>query len=398
MVDGTATAYLQDLAGGLPVVVVETTAGIPTRYVYGLDLLVQLDSGDVPAFYHADGLGSTRAMSDLAGQGAATYTYDAFGTLRSQMGGAESAFTFSGEQVDPEAGLVFLRARYYDPAVGRFISRDYWRGVARAPQTHNRYVYVSKSPTNQVDPAGLFTRDQFISVLVTAYNFYNDITGSGEEIIDAVVEVGGAVYDYLSYANDLEAIANTPSSDEFVDYAYEHGATRELEQQYGSGTIESFGRIEYEHRETAKRAVVGFDRAFGTADRTGMYTLLKLLFGVDLQLDTPIQRGVTQLDDTDMAEPGRPIDIYAHIGDLRREPRPQPPSSTFGDLLKPQSTAIRQAATSSCSHTGGNLAPFGNCCGYALAVQLLDIYAQLDFASNRYPSFGAGAASLGTPA
>jgi RHS repeat-associated protein len=151
-VNAAGTTYVQDVQAGLPVVLAETTGGQTSLYVYGNDLLARVDAAGTPAFYHADGLGSVRALSDLAGALTDAYTYDAFGALRSQTGGAGQPFTFTGEQADGELGLVFLRARYYDPAVGRFITIDpTWDGRMARIQ---RYTYGLNNPIIYTDPSG----------------------------------------------------------------------------------------------------------------------------------------------------------------------------------------------------------------------------------------------------
>jgi len=155
-VNAAGTAYVQDVQAGLPVVLAETTGGQTSLYVYGNDLLARVDAAGTPAFYHADGLGSVRGLSDLAGARTDAYTYDAFGALRSQTGGAGQPFTFAGEQADGELGLVFLRARYYDPAVGRFLGKDAVGGSVQHPQTWNFFVYVYNHPTGLVDPVGFW--------------------------------------------------------------------------------------------------------------------------------------------------------------------------------------------------------------------------------------------------
>jgi RHS repeat-associated protein len=63
---------------------------------------------------------------------AATYTYDAFGALRNASG-PTAPFLFTGEQRDPSTNLYYLRARYYDPATGRFLTRDPFPGLAFDP-------------------------------------------------------------------------------------------------------------------------------------------------------------------------------------------------------------------------------------------------------------------------
>ena len=86
-----------------------------------------------------------------AATGAVTgaYTYDAFGAfgaVRSHTG-AGTEWSFTGEQNDP-TGLEYLRARYYDPATGRFLSRD------PLPGGHP-YVYAVNNPALLIDPLGL---------------------------------------------------------------------------------------------------------------------------------------------------------------------------------------------------------------------------------------------------
>jgi len=84
-----------------------------------------------------------------------SYIYEAFGSLVASSGTTETVYGFTGEQFDDEVGLQYLRARYYDPEVGRFVSRDPDLGLVWFPQTLNRYVYVSNDPINNTDPIGL---------------------------------------------------------------------------------------------------------------------------------------------------------------------------------------------------------------------------------------------------
>jgi RHS repeat-associated protein len=81
-------------------------------------------AGTETRYYLTDGLGSTMALTDEDGDVVNTYDYDVFGTVRGISGFQPNAFTFAGEQLDGSTGLQYLRARYYDPEVGRFMSRD----------------------------------------------------------------------------------------------------------------------------------------------------------------------------------------------------------------------------------------------------------------------------------
>jgi RHS repeat-associated protein len=71
-----------------------------------------------------DHLGSVRTETDALGQVTVARHFDPFGVPLGVDGG--SPFGYTGEWWDAGMGLVFLRARYYDPAVGRFITRDSW--------------------------------------------------------------------------------------------------------------------------------------------------------------------------------------------------------------------------------------------------------------------------------
>ncbi|HPH98289.1 MAG TPA: RHS repeat-associated core domain-containing protein [Anaerolineaceae bacterium] len=156
-VNGIVTDYLQDQAAGLPVVVRETASGTISEYVYGTDMLAMSSGGWL--FFHTDGLGSTRAITNPGGTVTERYSYDAFGGERSHMGSSTQPFTYTGEQVDPEAGFIFLRARYYDPMGGRFINRDQFKGVMASIQTLNRYLYTINNPIKANDPSGMFIEE-----------------------------------------------------------------------------------------------------------------------------------------------------------------------------------------------------------------------------------------------
>ncbi|MFN8558827.1 MAG: RHS repeat-associated core domain-containing protein [Dehalococcoidia bacterium] len=134
---------------GLPQVI-----GDGAEYVRGHGLISRITGGTVATHAHADGLGSVRLLTDGAGAVVGTQQYDAFGAPRTQAG-TRLGFTYTGEQVDAEGGLVYLRARYYDPATGRFLTRD---PAARRPGAPcepacGHYV-IKERPVSWVDPTG----------------------------------------------------------------------------------------------------------------------------------------------------------------------------------------------------------------------------------------------------
>jgi len=158
--DGVTTTYVIAIlpvlgagTGGLPQVLVETTGENSTAYLHGHDLLAEEDTAW--AWHLNDGLGSVRQLTGGNGDVTLTQGYTPFGLLLWQEGDTATTYGFTGEQQDPTVALVFLRARYYDPATGRFLSKDPWAGTSLRPETLNGYAYVLNNAPNGVDPSGM---------------------------------------------------------------------------------------------------------------------------------------------------------------------------------------------------------------------------------------------------
>jgi RHS repeat-associated protein len=80
-------------------------------------------------------------------------TADDVTLLESALG---NPFLFTGREYDPETGLIYLRARYYDPSTGTFLQEDSFPRFLEDSQSLNRYSYVYNNPINATDPSGHF--------------------------------------------------------------------------------------------------------------------------------------------------------------------------------------------------------------------------------------------------
>jgi len=98
---------------------------------------------------HEGKVGSITHTVDMNGSVRNEYDYDTFGTrshVKTVDTGSNQHFGYTGEMLDAESGLLYLRARYYDPSIGRFISADPYLGRMAEPVTQNRYLYVHNNP------------------------------------------------------------------------------------------------------------------------------------------------------------------------------------------------------------------------------------------------------------
>jgi RHS repeat-associated protein len=153
---GAAGRIPRRIRTALPQVLRETDGtGAPVAdYVYGGSQLLSQRRDSETSFYLPDGQRSTRALANGNGEVTDTYEYDAFGQMRARTGGTSNIYLYGGEQFDPSLQLYYLRARYYDPASGRFNARDPFMGRSTRPASLHPYAYASADPINRRDPTG----------------------------------------------------------------------------------------------------------------------------------------------------------------------------------------------------------------------------------------------------
>jgi len=127
-----------------------------TVYIYGLDAIAQAGGTTDPKYLLYDGHGSVRQLSNNIGNSIASYSYDAYGSARGfNPAAAATKLLYAGEFFDSHLGFYYNRARWYDPAVGRFNRLDPFAGANHDPQSLHKYLYGHCNPVNGADPSGM---------------------------------------------------------------------------------------------------------------------------------------------------------------------------------------------------------------------------------------------------
>ena len=128
---------------------------VQKRYIRGNDL-VYADKGEntEKTYYVTDMHGNVVQLLDESGNVTKTYEYDSFGNEVKPEKKDENPYRYCGEYYDKETEEVYLRARYYEPGVGRFITRDTYTGESDEPLSLHLYTYCANDGVNYVDCDG----------------------------------------------------------------------------------------------------------------------------------------------------------------------------------------------------------------------------------------------------
>jgi RHS repeat-associated protein len=170
---GVTTRYLWS-TDQVPLLLQETTGSNTTSYIYGPDgrPIEQVTPAGTALYYTHDQLGSIRLLTDAGAAVKATYTYDPYGNTSSSTTspGVSNPLRYAGEYTDAESGLIYMRARYYDPRTAKWISRDPVEAITR-----EAYGYAGNNPLHFTDPTGLYW---------------------GEGVVNKAKEIGGDVVEW----------------------------------------------------------------------------------------------------------------------------------------------------------------------------------------------------------
>jgi RHS repeat-associated protein len=162
-ISGTTTNLAWDMTEGLPLILSDET----NSYIYGPGGIPveQVSSGGTVTYLHHDQQGSTRLLTGSAGTVTGKCTYGAYGTPTCE-GATTTPLGYDGQYTSSDTGLIYMRARVYDPATAQFVSVDPLAPISLAP-----YNYTYDNPGNAVDPTGLLSWEDISSASAGALDF-----------------------------------------------------------------------------------------------------------------------------------------------------------------------------------------------------------------------------------
>jgi RHS repeat-associated protein len=148
-ISGTTTYMAWDMAEELPLILSDGT----NSYIYGPGELPveQINNSTGTTLYlHHDQQGSTRLLTGSTGKNEGAYTYTPYGAVQEHTGTSTTPLGYDAQYTSSDTGLIYMRARTYDPTTGQFLSIDPMVETTRAP-----YTYASDNPFTDADPTGL---------------------------------------------------------------------------------------------------------------------------------------------------------------------------------------------------------------------------------------------------
>ncbi|MFA9464024.1 MAG: RHS repeat-associated core domain-containing protein [Velocimicrobium sp.] len=190
------TNYIYNLSGQL-VAEAKNYALVESNYVWGPDRVLAKKNNEGEYYYLYNGHGDVIQVVDRNGNVVNNYEYDEWGNIVYSKETVSNPFKYAGEVYDEETGLYYLRARYYDPKMGRFINEDTYEGQINDALSLNGYSYCNNNPLIHIDPSGHYLTSiaieavKIAAVVTVAYVAYRyatspEVRKSAKEIAVAI--------------------------------------------------------------------------------------------------------------------------------------------------------------------------------------------------------------------
>jgi len=169
-------------------------------YTLGSQIISQEKGGSVLHLL-PDGHGSTRSLTDGSGVVANTLTYDGYGSLLASNAAPQTAYLYTGERFDSDLRQYYLRARYYNPTVGRFGAQDQMDGTPQDPLSLHKYAYCQNDPVNRHDPSGndgdLISLSFTMSIGTTLQSLYDNTIAKVGDMLQTSTEASAEAINHI---------------------------------------------------------------------------------------------------------------------------------------------------------------------------------------------------------
>ena len=206
----------QEIAAAFSALLTSNPEPFEQSYTYGVNGLESMTNNKTPYSY------MTNLRGDVVGLNSGTqatnqYQYSAYGNSTSKTETIANPFQYAGQYVDSETGNYYLRARYYDPSIGRFTQEDTYHGTAASPQTLNLYNYCASNPVQNADPSGHFldTLLDIASVAWSAYDFIKNPSWGNAAML--AWDVGAALLPFVPGSYVGKGVKALSKADDLYD-------------------------------------------------------------------------------------------------------------------------------------------------------------------------------------
>ncbi len=303
--NGVRTNYVVDTVNptGYSQVLAEIQNGqVVKRYTYGhmlISLEQPVNSSWTASYYCLDGQNSVRNLTDANGNVTDSYQFDAFGNMIAQTHAGTPTpnnMRAFGEYQDSDTNLIYLRARWTNPVLGRFQTMDVDEGDLYDPISLHKYQAFSNNPINNVDPSGNDDYSIGTSYFSSGFSISNTVGSAESNLLQGVFSVQVELLDPPNFI-DLRQLVGVI----FAESQTSGLGGDNLDEQEAIG-------LTFENRVYYRRMYPRYNGAFGngtmiSAIRTGSKAYdqprwnlimanndLKYMYEIDSLLKTPGDR------------------------------------------------------------------------------------------------------------
>ncbi|EIL97954.1 wall-associated protein [Rhodanobacter thiooxydans LCS2] len=182
---------------------------------------------------YTDPQGTPLAEADASGNITARFEYTPYGVSVPSMGAAPNGVGYTGHVNDPESGFVYMQARYYDAAMGRFLSVDPVKPVPGKGFNFNRYNYANNNPYRFIDPNGQAPQEPLLAQLTVARNYIRSgyekmMITVGRLVLNQSRRTSVALNGTAVMGTGLVASKGVYNSNDSLGFAYVAGVGKEV--------------------------------------------------------------------------------------------------------------------------------------------------------------------------